>query len=81
MILRETSAFGVRRSTLERRKLQREFQTVKTSFGEVTVKIGKLNGKIVQTSPEFESCKKLADSKNVSLKEIYEAVAVKLREV
>lgn len=75
MILRETSAFGVRRSTLERRKLQREFQTVKTSFGDVTVKIGKLNGKIIQASPEFESCKKLADANNVSLKEIYDAVA------
>ena len=32
MILRETSAFGVRRSTLERRKLQREFQTVNTQL-------------------------------------------------
>jgi uncharacterized protein (TIGR00299 family) protein len=75
MILRETSAFGLRRSTLERRKLRREFQSVKTPFGEVTVKTGKLNGKIVQASPEFESCKKLADAKNISLKEIYDAVA------
>lgn len=74
MILRETSAFGVRRSTTERRKLQREFQTVKTPFGEVTVKIGKLNGKVIQAAPEFESCKKLADAKNISLKEIYDAV-------
>ena len=73
MILRETSAFGVRRSTLERRKLQREFQKVKTNFGDVIVKIGKLNGKVIQASPEFESCKKLADAKNVSLKEIYAA--------
>ena len=75
MILRETSAFGVRRFSLERRKLHREFQTVKTPFGEVTVKIGKLNGKIVQASPEFESCKKLADAKNIPLKEIYDAAA------
>jgi len=73
MILRETSAFGVRRSTSERRKLQRELQTVKTKFGEVTVKLGKLNGKIIQASPEFEACKKLADAKNVLLKEIYAA--------
>ncbi len=75
MILRDTSAFGVRRSTLERRKLQREFQTVKTSCGEVMIKIGKLNGEIVQSAPEFESCKKLADAKNIPLKEIYAAVA------
>src|SRR6185436_14669590 len=35
MILRETSAFGVRRYVSERRKLQREFKTVNTPFGQV----------------------------------------------
>jgi len=78
MILRETSAFGVRRHLTERRKLRREFTTVKTSFGEVTVKIGKLDGKIVQAAPEFESCRKVADTAKVSLKEVYEA-ALKAR--
>jgi uncharacterized protein (DUF111 family) len=78
MILRETSAFGVRRHLAERRKLRREFTTVKTLFGEVTVKIGKLNGKIVQAAPEFESCKKLAEKAGVPVKEVYEA-ALKAR--
>jgi uncharacterized protein (DUF111 family) len=73
MILRETSAFGVRRHSGERRKLRREFTTVKTPFGEVTVKIGKLDGKIVQAAPEFESCKKVADQAKVPLKQVYEA--------
>ncbi len=73
MILRETSAFGVRRHSAERRKLHREFTTVKTPFGEVTVKIGKLDGKIVQAAPEFESCKKAAEKAGVPLKEVYEA--------
>ncbi|MDB6064283.1 MAG: hypothetical protein JWR26_491 [Pedosphaera sp.] len=73
MMLRETSAFGVRRSVAERRKLQREFVTVKTSYGEITIKVGRLNGKIVQATPEFESCKKLAMQTNVPLKLVYEA--------
>jgi len=73
MILRETSAFGVRRTMAERRKLCREFVAVKTKFGSVTVKVGKLNGKVVQASPEFESCKKLAAQKKVPLQQIYEA--------
>jgi hypothetical protein len=73
MILRETSAFGVRRSLAERRKLRREFLTVRTLFGDATVKIGKLDGKIVQMAPEFESCKKLALEKNVPLKTVYDA--------
>ena len=75
LMLRETTAFGVRRTIAERRKLQREFATVKTKFGKVTVKLGKLNGKVVQTAPEFESCKKLAVQKKVPLKQIYEAAS------
>ena len=73
LILRETSAFGVRRYSTERRKLKRELVKVKTEFGEVTVKVGKLNGKVVQVAPEFESCKKLAEQTGVALKMIYEA--------
>ena len=73
LILRETSAFGVRRTLAERRKLRREFTTVKTPFGKVTVKLGRLDGKVVQAAPEFESCKKLAAQAKVPLKQIYEA--------
>jgi uncharacterized protein (TIGR00299 family) protein len=81
LILRETSAFGVRRTIVERRKLRREFTEVKTPFGVVTVKIGRLNGKVVQAAPEFESCRKLAARAKVPLKRIYEAAlkAVKIR--
>ncbi|MGA3162743.1 MAG: nickel pincer cofactor biosynthesis protein LarC [Verrucomicrobiota bacterium] len=80
MILRETSAFGVRRTVAERRKLRREFTKVKTPFGNVAVKIGRLNGKLVQAAPEFESCKKQASRAKVPLKRIYEAAlkAVKI---
>jgi uncharacterized protein (DUF111 family) len=73
LMLRETSAFGVRRSVAERRKLQREFVTVKTGYGEVIVKLGKLDGKVVQAAPEYESCKKLAEQTKAPLKLIYEA--------
>jgi len=72
-MLRETSAFGVRRYSTERRKLKRELVKVKTEFGEVTVKVGKLNGKVVQVAPEFESCKKLAEQTGMALKKVYEA--------
>jgi hypothetical protein len=81
LILRETSAFGIRRTVAERRKLRREFTKIKTPFGEVTVKIGRLDGKLVQAAPEFESCKKLASRAKVPLKRIYEAAlkAAKIR--
>lgn len=75
MLLRETTAFGVRKTIAERRKLRREFAKVKTDFGNVTVKIGRLGGKVVQAAPEFESAKKLADQAGVPVKRVFEAVA------
>ncbi|MEW6307264.1 MAG: nickel pincer cofactor biosynthesis protein LarC [Verrucomicrobiota bacterium] len=73
LMLRETSALGVRRSLAERRKLRREWVTITTPHGEVKVKIGKLNGKIVQASPEYESCKAIADKAGIPLKQVFDA--------
>ena len=79
MILRETSAFGVRRTLTERRKLQRETKTVTTPHGEVTVKLGKLNGEIVQVAPEYESCRAIAAKADVPLKAVYDAAVAAAR--
>jgi hypothetical protein len=76
MILRETTAFGVRRIPAERRKLRREIRKVQTPLGEVEVKLGWLDGTVVQMAPEFDSCRRLADQTGVPLKQIYE-VAIK----
>jgi uncharacterized protein (TIGR00299 family) protein len=73
LVLKETTAFGVRRQLAERRKLRREFATVKTPFGDVTVKLGKLDGQLVQAAPEYESCKRAAEQAGVPLKQVYEA--------
>jgi pyridinium-3,5-bisthiocarboxylic acid mononucleotide nickel chelatase len=76
MILRETTAFGVRRSVCARCKLRREFTTVKTPYGDVQIKLGKLDGKVVQASPEFESCRKLADQQGVAVRNVYDSAVV-----
>jgi hypothetical protein len=73
MLMRETGTFGVRRYAVERRKLRREFATVETPHGAVTVKVGRLDGKVVQAAPEFESCRKLAERAKLTVKEVYEA--------
>ena len=73
MLMRETGTFGVRRYAVERRKLRREYAEVQTPHGAVTVKVGRLDGKVMQAAPEFESCKKLAEEAKVPVKEVYEA--------
>jgi pyridinium-3,5-bisthiocarboxylic acid mononucleotide nickel chelatase len=77
-MLRHTSAFGVRRTLAERRKLRREFRTVRTPYGQVSVKIGKLDGRVIQTAPEYESCRKLAEEKSVPLKAVYESALAEI---
>lgn len=73
LLLRDTTAFGVRRSLMERRKLRREIRTARTSFGEVEVKLGWLDGRMVQVAPEFESCRRTAEANGAALWEVFEA--------
>lgn len=80
LILRETTAFGVRRTIAERRKLKREQMELETPFGKVTVKFGRLNECVLQASPEFESCRAVAERAGVTTRQVYDAAkrAVKL---
>ena len=73
MILRETTALGVRRHAADRRKLRREVVTVETPLGQVQVKLGRLNGELVQAAPEYESCRAAAAKAGVPLKAVYAA--------
>jgi len=66
----ETTTLGVRTYTAERRVLARQWETVRTAFGEVRIKVARLNGHIQQASPEFEDCRKLAEAKNVPLQRV-----------
>ena len=79
LILRETSTFGVRYYVAVRRKLPREFVKVVTPYGEVTMKLGRLQGKAVQAAPEFEACKLAAAKAGVPLKAVYAAALGCLR--
>ena len=66
----ETTTLGVRTYSAERRVLARHWETVHTNFGEVRIKVARLNGHIRQASPEFEDCRKLAEAKNVPLQRV-----------
>jgi uncharacterized protein (TIGR00299 family) protein len=79
MILRETTAFGVRRTLAERRKLRREVVQSKTKYGLITVKIGRLNDQVVQAAPEFESCREAAEQAGVTVRVVYDAALKALK--
>jgi hypothetical protein len=73
LIFRETTSFGVRMDRVERLKLERRMETVKTPWGPVAVKIGTRNGETLQVSPEFESCRALSEQTGQPVRAIFDA--------
>lgn len=73
IIFSETTAFGLRMERISRLKLDRKFEKVKTTYGEITVKIGMRGDQIMQIVPEFESCRAASESTGAPLKLVYEA--------
>jgi len=73
LILKQTSSLGVRQTITTRKKLRRDFKSVSTPYGAVKVKLGILDGKVIQAAPEYEDCKRISQQKNVPLKTVYEA--------
>jgi uncharacterized protein (TIGR00299 family) protein len=67
----ETTSIGVRRYRVERDKLKRDVIQVETPFGSVAVKIGLMDDEVVNFSPEYEDCRKLAKEKDVPFKEVF----------
>ena len=70
LLLRETSALGVRMRQEKRRVMQRRFETVATPWGDVRVKIGYLGGEVANVAPEYEDCRRIAQEHEVALKTV-----------
>lgn len=71
IIFDETTTLGVRIFTAEKKKLDREIKTIKTKYGNVRVKISKLNNKIQNIMPEYEDCARIARKYKIPLKIVY----------
>ena len=68
MIFAETTTLGVRCREEQRQTLARRWETVRTSWGDVRIKIASMNGSISNYAPEYEDCRALAEANNVPLK-------------
>jgi uncharacterized protein (TIGR00299 family) protein len=72
LLFTETSTLGIRRYPVERTVLRREACRIDTTFGEVEAKRAMLPDGTEKISPEFESIKRLAADKGVSVREMME---------
>jgi hypothetical protein len=69
-----SSTFGLRSYKVAKSMLRRETTKIKIKHGEITVKSGYLNGRIIKSKPEYEDCKRLAKENGVPIQDIYESI-------
>lgn len=71
IVFKETSTIGIRREEIGRYCLERKIEKVKLPYGEVEIKTASIDGKEINSSPEYESCRALAKKTGKPLKEVY----------
>jgi uncharacterized protein (TIGR00299 family) protein len=80
-MLRETSTLGVRIARLDRIELERESRTVEVAGEPVRVKVGRLDGAVVNLAPEHADCERVARSSGTPVKTVWaQALAAAHRE-
>jgi pyridinium-3,5-bisthiocarboxylic acid mononucleotide nickel chelatase len=73
LILEQTTTFGLRMRREERIELEREWREVDTPWGRVRIKLGGSNGAATVQSPEFEDCRRVAETAHIPVRRVYEA--------
>jgi len=76
IVFRETTTIGVRYHEVTRERLEREIITVQTPVGAIRFKIARLGGHVVNASPEFDDCLRVASEKELAVKDV-QAIAGK----
>jgi uncharacterized protein (TIGR00299 family) protein len=70
-MLRETSTLGVRIARLDRIELERESRTVEVAGEPVRVKVGRLDGQVVNLAPEHADCERAARISGAPVKTVW----------
>lgn len=79
LLLRETSTLGVRVRPVHRWEAEREVIEFESSLGPAAVKLKRLPGERPQIAPEFEACRRIAESKDLPIAEVYRTVEAEAR--
>ena len=74
LIFRETTTLGVRHREQQRQILERRWESVRTPWGAVRVKIASINGSVTNYAPEYEDCRRIAIEHGVPLKSVIQEV-------
>jgi pyridinium-3,5-bisthiocarboxylic acid mononucleotide nickel chelatase len=75
LILEETSTLGIRIRPVARHIASREIHEFDSSLGRVKAKVKRLAGSILDISPEYEDCRRIAQEHNLPLQEVFRIVS------
>ena len=70
VIFRETTTIGLRYAEVDRECLARDIVSVETSLGTARVKVARRNGQVMNATPEFEDCARIAAANGLPVKEV-----------
>jgi uncharacterized protein (TIGR00299 family) protein len=82
LLFDETTTLGVRSYEVMRRALEREFVSVETEFGRISVKVARAKGgRVSNVAPEFEDCRAAALGAGVPLHVVERAARAAFEQV
>lgn len=80
VVFRETTSIGVRVHEARRRCMERQIVSVTTPYGEVRMKLSRMNGSVLNAQPEYEDCRRIAEQHGVPLKQVIAAASFAYQE-
>jgi uncharacterized protein (TIGR00299 family) protein len=69
---KETTTLGLRWHEEERARADREIITLDTRYGTIRYKIARWEESVINLSPEYEDCKRIALKRKIPLKDVFE---------
>ena len=70
ILFTETTTIGVRYQEMTRECLDREIVTVETPLGAIRFKVASRGGQVLNASPEFDDCARIAAEKSLPIKDV-----------
>ena len=78
LVFKETTTLGIRSSKVTRSILKREIREVELPYGKVRVKVSGDKNSVINITPEYEDCKRIAMETGLPLKEIIDLAKRKI---
>ena len=74
ILITNTTTLGVRKHSVEKMVMKRDFQTINSKWGPVTIKTAIYKGKPLRSKPEYDDCVRIAKENNLPVRTVYQEI-------